>query len=61
VIESSRFDYHKLRWVEEPAPTAAQSPNAGNSQGMPEATASFNDGKAGTVGNPIAGKVEKSP
>jgi hypothetical protein len=23
VIESSRFDYHKLRWVEEPGPTSA--------------------------------------
>jgi hypothetical protein len=26
VIESSRFDYHKLRWVEEPGPAEAPAP-----------------------------------
>jgi hypothetical protein len=26
VIESSRFDYHKLRWVEEPGPSEAPAP-----------------------------------
>jgi hypothetical protein len=55
VIESSRFDYHKLRWVEEPPPTATpappQAPNAGSSQG---ALAVTDDS------NPIAGKAEKS-
>jgi len=62
VIEGSRFDYHKLRWVEEPEPTEAPTPAQRSSAASPpEATATFNDGKAGTVGNPIAGKVEKSP
>jgi hypothetical protein len=55
VIESSRFDYHKLRWVEEPPPTATPAPpqaaDAGSSQG---ALAVTDDS------NPIAGKAEKS-
>jgi hypothetical protein len=61
VIESSRFDYHKLRWVEEPGPTAtaasAQPPSAASSHG---ATATVERGDAGTADNPIIGKVEKS-
>jgi Permuted papain-like amidase enzyme, YaeF/YiiX, C92 family len=56
VIESSRFDYHKLRWVEEPGPTetaaSAQPPGAANSQ---EATATVDGRDPGD-----AGKVEKS-
>jgi Permuted papain-like amidase enzyme, YaeF/YiiX, C92 family len=31
VIESTRFDYHKLRWVEEPGP--AEAPAAGQAMG----------------------------
>jgi hypothetical protein len=61
VIESSRFDYHKLRWVEEPGPTqtaaSAQPPGAANS---PETTATVDGRDPGGAGNLIAGKVEKS-
>ena len=59
VIESSRFDYHKLRWVEEsrPAEALAQPPSDASS---PQATANVDGRNPGDAGNPIADKVEKS-
>ena len=33
VIESSRFDYHKLRWVEEPGPAESPGPDQPSNAG----------------------------